>query len=737
MARVAGSMFGAGMILTLLGIALPRPEGASVAGFALVAVLYAIGALLMFTLGRRLPFSAFPVAIGAGTLVVTMLIFLRTDSPTADTTPLEMGYVWSALYSAYFFSRRETAAQIVLAAAAYALPLLALSPRVGVGSWVVTVLVLGVLSAVVFALRARGEREIAGRQQAADELELSLSLLQATLESTADGLLVADDEGRIVTFNNGFLEMWGIPAEIAQARDDKAANRFVLDQLSNPGQFMAKVDELYTAPDVASFDVLELKDGRVIERYSQPQRLDGRTVGRVWSFRDVTERRDFVEQLQKLADHDSLTGLINRRRFEEELSREVAAVDRYETTSALLVIDIDNFKLINDGHGHVCGDQTLREMAAILQSRVRRADLVGRLGGDEFAILLPRIDAAGAETVARELRDAIGQHRFAFHQQQVRVTASIGVVPFAGGEDSGTELLINADLAMYAAKESGRDRVQVHSLKAGGHSGLTARIDWSKRIRAALDDDGFVLHAQPVFDLDRRELTQYELLARMPGDNGELIPPGAFLGVAARLSMIQELDRWVAREAIRLLAAQQRAGRNLRLEVNVSGQSIDDPQLSAVISNELADTGVDPANLILALTESSAIANIEEARRFAGTLRRLGCRFALDNFGSGLGSIHHLKLLPVDFVKIAGEFVRNLPRSSIDQVVVASMVQIANGFGVLTVAEAVQDDETIEVLRRFGVNLAQGNHLGKPQPLEQALAGPQSTSEAQSLLKPG
>ncbi len=200
--------------------------------------------------------------------------------------------------------------------------------------------------------------------------------------------------------------------------------------------------------------------------------------------------------------------------------------------------------------------------------------------------------------------------------------------------------------------------------------------------------------------------------------------------------MIQELDRWVAREAIRLLAAQGHAERKLHLEVNISGRSINDPQLAAVITRELEDTGVDPADLILALTETAAISNIEEARSFAETLRRLGCRFALDNFGSGLGSIHHLKLLPVDFVKIAGEFVRNLPRSSIDQVVVGSVVQIANGFGVLTVAEAVQDDETVEVLRRFGVNLAQGNHLGEPGPVEQVLAA-QPSSDPKALSKPG
>ncbi|HVE68611.1 MAG TPA: EAL domain-containing protein [Solirubrobacteraceae bacterium] len=565
-------------------------------------------------------------------------------------------------------------------------------------------------------------------EQSRSELSESLSLLEATLQSTADGILVVDHEGRIVSSNEEFARMWRIPAELIAAGDDGAVLSYGTRQVADPEKFHAKVLELYDDAEAESFDVVEFSDGRVFERYSRPQRVDGRAVGRVWSFHDATERRRFEDELKHLADHDALTGLFNRRRFEQELDRELARAMRYEEPGAVLMLDVDNFKYVNDTLGHAAGDQIISGVAKLLDRRLRDTDAVARLGGDEFALVLPRTTHGEATRLAGHLLQAIREHDILVAGRSVHVTASIGVAVFDRVRQTASEVLAAADLAMYEAKDSGRDRVVSYSQRSGDEARRRVQASWMERIRAALEDERFTLYCQPILDVRTDEVARHELLVRMVGEDGEIIPPAAFLATAERFGLIQSLDRWVVGQAIALMEEQRQAGRRLRLEVNLSGRSVDDPDLPELIQRELAATSVEPGDLTLEITETALISNMDDARRFAETLTRIGCRFALDDFGTGFGSYYYLKHLPLHFLKIDGDFIRNLPHSPTDQLMVKAMVQVAQGLGMKTIAEFVEDRATLERLREFGVDYAQGYYVGRPVPVEAAwpLGDPQA-----------
>jgi diguanylate cyclase (GGDEF)-like protein/PAS domain S-box-containing protein len=448
---------------------------------------------------------------------------------------------------------------------------------------------------------------------------------------------------------------------------------------------------------------------------------DGQPSHILGQIQDITERRRFEERLQHLVDHDPLTGLFNRRRFEQELERHVAHTQRYGADGALLVLDLDDFKSVNDTLGHNAGDELIVAVAGLLRAQLRDSDVIARLGGDEFAVLLPAGGAEEAEAVAAKLVRAVREEITVVGERRARrVTTSVGVAPFGSVALTGEELLVNADLAMYEAKEAGRDRYAAYAADRHEPPRVQARMRWVERIREALEDDRFVLHAQPILDLRTGEVAQYELLIRMVDDHGDLIPPGTFLQVAERFDLIQDIDRWVARRALELIAGH--ADQGLRLTVNLSGRTLTDDRLLADLEDGIAQTGADPGCLTFEVTETAAVANIHLAREFAERLREIGCRFALDDFGAGFGSFYYLKHLPFDYLKIDGEFVSNCLSNRTDQLVIRAVVDIAQGLGKETVAEFAADEELVQFLRRQGVDYAQGFHIGKPLPLPQALA---------------
>ncbi|MBS1871083.1 MAG: EAL domain-containing protein [Actinobacteria bacterium] len=446
---------------------------------------------------------------------------------------------------------------------------------------------------------------------------------------------------------------------------------------------------------------------------------DGSPQHFLGQIQDVSERVRYEAQLQHMADHDPLTGLLNRRSFERELNQHIAQVQRYGPEGAALVLDIDRFKHINDTLGHNVGDELIVKVAQTLRTRLRDSDVLARLGGDEFAILLPRGGAAEAGRVADAVLAAVrAQSVVTAAGRRRSITASIGIALFSDTERlSAEDVLVNADLAMYDAKEAGRDRAATFSSQERGASRMKARITWAERIREALEEDRFTLYAQPIVDLSDGEVRQHELLLRMVDERGEVIPPAAFIGIAERFDLMQEIDRWVVARAIRLMAEQKAAGRELTFEVNISGSSTGDPELLTIIENELAETGVDPVNLVLEVTETTAVSNIPRAQQFAARLAELGCRFALDDFGAGFGSFYYLKHLPFDLLKIDGEFVRSCTSNPTDQLLIRAAVDIARGLGKKTIAEYVGDEATVALLRELGVDYAQGFHIGRPGPL--------------------
>ena len=580
------------------------------------------------------------------------------------------------------------------------------------------------------ALNARLRQEIAARERAEnDRMEMEKGL-QAVRDRFESGFANAPIGMALVEVNGGWLQVNDALCRIIgyPEGDLKATT---LDAITHPEDIGLAADDLQRllAGKIPSYQVEKRYRHAwghyvwVLLTVSVVRDVQGHALHIIKQVQDITERKDGARQLEYLVDHDSLTGLYNRRWFERELAREVERAQRYKTPGAVLVIDLDHFKDINDSLGHKAGDDLLKGVAGLLKQRARRGDVLARLGGDEFALLLPQTPADHAEIVADEIVKTLSRRMAASASQSVVVTASVGVAISDGLTD--TELLAYADLAMYEAKEAGRNRFAVYLPAKGGRERVSARLAEAERIRRTLEEDRLLLYGQPVLDLNTNEIHSYEILVRLPGDRGEEpLLPSAFLYVAERFGLIQAVDGWVVRNAIRLIAEQAHIGRQLVLSVNLSGKSISDPKLALLVEAALDETGIDPASLIFELTETAAIASFDQAKIFATRLRNRGCQFALDDFGAGFGSFYYLKNFPFDYIKIDGGFIRGIVSNPMDQLVVQAIVTIAQGLGKKTVAEFVAEPETANLLRTIGVDCAQGYYIAEPRPIREALSTP-------------
>jgi diguanylate cyclase (GGDEF)-like protein/PAS domain S-box-containing protein len=547
-----------------------------------------------------------------------------------------------------------------------------------------------------------------------------LSAFETAFTHAPIGMALVDMAGRLLRANDALCRITGYTAEEVRAR--------AFRDLSDPKDV-----------DVDALQIVELLDGRVpayqIEkRYrhawghliwvllnvSLVRDDEGRPLHLIAQVQDISERKELEGRLEHLVDHDFLTALFNGRRFEQALAEVTKSAARYGGGGAVLLLDLDHFKVVNDQFGHKAGDDLLKTVAAALRARIRESDVLARLGGDEFGIILPQVDIGQAEVVAEGIVKTLRRQTAMQAEQQIPVTASVGVALFDGL--TNVEILAAADLAMYEAKAAGRDRFALYRPLPDAPPRVSSRLPEAERIQRALTHDQFELYCQPILDLATNEVSQYELLLRLRTDDGALLPPSAFLYVAERFGTILAIDAWVVQQAVALIATHAKSGRSLRLNLNISAKSLGNPQLIAVIDRALADARIDPACLVFELTETAAIGNIDHAKRFTTELRSRGCRFALDDFGTGFGSFWYLKHLPFDYLKIDGDFIRGFAANTTDQLVVEAIVGIARGMGKKTVAEFVTDRDMTDRLRRSGIDYAQGFHIGKPRPIVETFA---------------
>ncbi len=551
------------------------------------------------------------------------------------------------------------------------------------------------------------QREVSQREAAEGALRESDQKHRALVENLVDLLLIVNREGRVTYANRSVFVSLELPTP-------EPAGMKLADLLTD--ESTAAVLELIQGnPVPEALTTLELTaithDGTRIAMDASVLTIDSQTLQVL--MRDVTLRRRYEEELLYIAGHDYLTGLFNRRRFEEELGRALAEALRRERHGAVLWLDLDEFKEINDTLGHTLGDQMLITIANALKQGSRDESTLSRLGGDEFAILLPDTDALEARQAAERVLGQLRRASVEVGGRSIHITASVGIVLYPDHGSTVEELLSNADIAMYRAKESGRGRWAMYAPDEAWISTLTNRVTWSQRLQDALTTDRLVAFAQPIHDVATGSWNHLELLVRMQDEDGSVIPPERFLTAAERVGLVSEIDLWMMKVAIRLL--EQYTPESLELNCNVSPRSLADGGFLDNVRRLLRGTDVDPARLGIEITETAIVNDMGRVNDAVRAIKHIGCRLILDDFGSGFSSFFYLKQMPIDCLKIDGAYIRNIAHSKQDQHLVRAIVEMARGLDMVTTAEYIEDISTMQLLREIGVDYAQGYALGRPE----------------------
>jgi len=566
-----------------------------------------------------------------------------------------------------------------------------------------------------------------------EELFAEKELAQTTLASIGDGVVTTDAEGRVRYLNGVAVDLTGWSVD--EARGRALGEVFHLVSESSGDRLEIPVAAHLPAGHRVHLmepTLLVRRDGQrfAVESSSAPIRdPEGRSIGLVIVFQDVSDRRLLSLQLAHQATHDPLTGLVNRSAFDGYLERTLGRMRGRRAAGeavALAYIDLDQFKVVNDTSGHSAGDELLRRVAMLLRDLVRENDVVARLGGDEFGVLLTDCPLPAARGRVAELHDRLQAFRFQWEGSVFPLGASIGLVPVHDRFASVADLLSAADHACYVAKEKGGSRIQVYHPEDAEFVRRHGEMEWVVRIQKTLEDGGFRLFSQEILPLaaparpDGGRPLAFEVLLRMVNDGGELHQGTSdFIRAAERYGLMRRLDRWVVEHALGELGRMPPPVRS-RLGIcslNLSALSLGDEEFLDFLEGAVGDAGFDPSPLCFEITETAAIENLPQARRLIRHLGRRGCRFALDDFGSGMASYGYLRDLKVDFVKIAGKFVTDMVADSLDRAMVESIHQIAHLMGIATIGECVASRAALEILREIGVDYAQGNWIAPPRPL--------------------
>ncbi len=584
----------------------------------------------------------------------------------------------------------------------------------------------------LFLARISGIRRFIEVQRS---IEKQRENLAAILESVGEGVYGVDNDGCVTFMNPAALKLLGLH-DVKPLLGVNANDAFHINKQAAARDLLKEA--YYSGEKLKGWETLFRRQGSKeipVDCTLYPLSVNKKKQGSVIAFRDISERKMMEEKLRWQATHDHLTGLYNRRYFESYLEKEINDVKRSGIMSALVCLDLDRFKYVNDTAGHEVGDKILVDLSHMVNKRLRRFDIVARIGGDEFALVLKNVDETLAVSISDEIRVSLSKLRVHHEDKVYQINASFGVAMLDVEDLTAGDVMANADIACHISKRMGRNQVHMYEQSSDERNAMGSELGWSARIKEALDKDKFQLHYQPIMrmqDVDlinlpaqdgilwQRHLNgidkvySYEVLIRMIDEKGELHYPNSFIPTAERFNMMTDIDMWVLENTLKAMVATGISSKKLHLSVNISSNTVDSDESLDKIKALIELYDVDPGSLTFEVTETSAIANLEQANDFINELRKIGCRFSLDDFGSGFCSFSQLKNLPTDGVKIDGQFVSSMARGATDRAIVTAMNDVAHSLGRYTVAEYVESPEIVRLLKICGVDNIQGNYISVP-----------------------